>query len=122
MLEKNGEIEQEIPAEWRPVITEIVEGIRARNLRLKNVLGYEISVDVEEIADIYQSVDHYGEALVALPDDTWQTSVCRWMGCYWHLLIDLFTEEEGLSDLALFVDVYEHENSISFKVRSLHVP
>jgi hypothetical protein len=122
MPERNEELEQAIPVEWRPAIMEIVEAIRNRNLRSRNVSGYEVSVDPAEIEDIYRGVDYYGDTLVSLSEDTWQTSVCRWMGSYWHLLIDLFTAEEGLSDLVLFLDVYEHESSTTFKVQSLHIP
>lgn len=122
MPEKNEEIEQEIPVEWQPIIIEIVEDVVNRNLRPRNVSGCEVSIDPDEIEHIYQNVDHYGDTLVSLSEDSWQTSICRWMGSYWHLLIDLFTAEEGLSDLVLFIDVYEHESSNSFKIRSLHVP
>ena len=122
MPEKNEEIEQEIPIEWRPIIVQIVEDIRNRHLGHRNTLGHGVSIDSSETDLIYQNVSHYGDELISLPEHTWQTSVCRWMGSYWHLLIDLFTAEEGLSDLVLFLDVYEQEGSTSFKVRSLHVP
>jgi hypothetical protein len=122
MPERNEEIEQAIPTQWRSAIIEIVDDIRNRNLRSGNVSGYDVSIDLDEIEDIYQNIDNYGDALVSLPEDAWQTSVCRWMGSYWCLLIDLFTAEGGLSDLVLFMDVYEHESSTSFKIRSLHVP
>lgn len=122
MPEKNEEIEQAIPLEWRPTIIEVVENIRRRTLRPRNVLGYDVNIDVADIEDIYQNVDHYGDTLVSLSEDAWQTSICCWMGGYWHLLVDLFTAEEGLSDLVLFMDVCEHKSSTSFKIRSLHVP
>ena len=122
MPDKNENIEQTIPPEWRPALIAIVEDIRSRNLRSKEALGYDISIDLTEIDDIYRSIDHYGGELVSLPEDTWKTSICRWMGSYWHLLIDLFTAEEGLSDLVLFVDAYEQENFTSFRIRSVHVP
>lgn len=122
MPEKNEEIEQAIPLRWRPIIIGIIEDIRNRNLRSRDVSGHSVDIDPDEIEHIYHNVDHYGDMLVRLPEDTWKTSVCRWMGNYWHLLIDLFTAEEGLSDLVLFMDVCEYESSTSFKIRSLHVP
>lgn len=122
MLEKNEEIEQAVPIEWRPAIIEIVEDIRNRNLGSRDISGYDVEIDPAEIDDIYQNVEHYDDTLVSLSEGTWESSVCRWMGSYWQVLIDLFTAEEGLSDLVLFIDVYEHENRTTFRIRSLHVP
>jgi hypothetical protein len=122
MPEKNEKIEQAIPADWRPVIIEIVKDVQSGNLRPRNILGFDVDVDLSHVDDIYQSIDGYGDRLVSLPEDSWQTSVCRWMDGYWHLLIDLFTAEEGLSDLVLFIDVCEHDSFASFKIRSLYVP
>jgi hypothetical protein len=82
MPEKNEEIEQSIPVQWRPVIIEVVEDIRSRNVRYRNVLGCDVSVDFTDIEDVYQSLDNYGDVLVAMPEDTWNTSICRWMGSY----------------------------------------
>lgn len=122
MLEKNEEIEQPIPSEWREVLALIVEDIRRRGLKSKMVRGFECEVDSKDVNFIYENVDAYGDTLTPLPDDAWRTSICRWMGRYWQLLIDLFTDEEGQSDLVLFVDAYENGNSYRFQVRSVHVP
>lgn len=122
MPDKNEEIEQPVPVEWRGILTDVVEDIRGRKLKPKSGSGLEISVESDEIELIYESVDSYGDPLVSLPEKAWQTSVCRWMGSYWHLLIDLFTQDEGLSDLVLFVDVYERSNSPCFKIQAVHVP
>ena len=42
-------------------------------------------------------------------------------GGYWEVLVDLFTVEEGCSDLALFVRVYPREGSYVFQILSVHV-
>jgi hypothetical protein len=120
--DRDEEIEQPIPVEWRPLIVEIVNDIRDRKLAPKSVSGFEIDVDSPEIELMYQSIDSYGDSLISLPEDAWQTSVCRWMGTHWHVLVDLFTAGEGLSDLVLFIDVYEREGSVCFKIQSIHVP
>jgi hypothetical protein len=122
MSEKDEKIEQKIPIEWRSVISEIVDDIKNRNLASKNIMGHAVSVDRGQADHIYNNILHYGCELVTPPDEAWQTSVCRWMHGYWHLLIDLYTAEEGASDLVLFMDVYENGESASFKIRSLHVP
>jgi hypothetical protein len=41
---------------------------------------------------------------------------------YWDVLVDLFTVEEGASDLVLAVGVYEKGSAYIFEVQSVHVP
>jgi hypothetical protein len=60
--------------------------------------------------------------LTSLPEATWETSACQWTGEYWDVLVDLFTIEEGASDLALAVRVYEDGSGYSFEIQSVHVP
>jgi hypothetical protein len=57
-----------------------------------------------------------------LPEETWKTSACQWMRGYWDVLVDLFTVEEGASDLALAVRVYEEGSAYAFDIQSVHVP
>ena len=50
-------------------------------------------------------------------------SVDGWMmGGYWDVLVDLFTVEEGPSDLVLSLRVYPTEGSYTFRIEWLHVP
>jgi hypothetical protein len=120
-LEKNEEIEQSIPLSWRPAIASIVDDIIHRNLDNKCDLPHRVIVDSADAAPIYQTVDRRSINLSSLSDATWKSSVCRWMSSHWYLLIDMSIDEE-LSDLVLFIDLYEHEGSQSFIVKSLHVP
>lgn len=122
MAEKNENIEQAIPTAWRPVLSEIVDKIRNRSLRSGEILGFKCNIEPQVIDSIYYNVDSYDDLLVKLPEDAWRSSICRWMGGYWHLLVDLFTDIEGASDLVLFVNVYETEALCRFEVQSLHVP
>lgn len=69
-----------------------------------------------------RNVDAYGARLASLPEEAWNTSVCQWMVGYWDVLVDLFTIDEGLSDLVLAVRVYEDGVGYSFKIQSVYVP
>lgn len=122
MPEKNEEIEQPIPLKWRPALERIVDDIRGRNLGPDEAEGFTISVESGDADHIYKSIDSYGDELIEIPEAAWQTSICRWMGDHWNLLIDLFTVEEGTSDLVLFVDLYEQGETKRFEVQSVHVP
>lgn len=65
----------------------------------------------------------YGETLIELPDATWESSVAQWMEGHWEVLIDLWTKEFGMSDLCLFVRVFEDSGGLfRIEVDSVNVP
>lgn len=122
MLEKNEGVECPIPLEWRSVIVDIVDSIRQKQPLGRSALGYQVIPEHGAIEWIYKSLNAYGGTLKELPEEAWRTSICIWMGSSWELLVDLFTEEEEKSDLVLFIDVFEAEGSLIFKVKSAYVP
>lgn len=70
-----------------------------------------------------QAVDDYGAVtLISLPDESWDTSVALWSGDRWRCLVDLWTEEEGRSDLVLDIDVFENGPGYRFCVHLVYVP
>jgi len=75
-----------------------------------------------DIMRILNNISKYDGHLISLPEEAWETSICQWMCGYWGVLIDLFTIEEGISDLVLVVRVYENKLSYSFEIMSVHVP
>jgi hypothetical protein len=64
----------------------------------------------------------YGATLVELPSDTWETSCAQWMGNHWEVLVDLWTKEEGRSDLVLGLKVVELGGEPRFTVQLVYVP
>ena len=73
----------------------------------------------EQIRDF---LAEYGATLAQLPEDTWRTSVAQWMGTHWQILIDLWSAEEGRSDLVLDGDVIETDEGPRLTIRSVYVP
>jgi hypothetical protein len=122
MLLKNPEIEQTIPVEWRDSLKCIVDDIRRKRFFPKSFKSFYYTVTDDNVSRIYSNLDAYGEELDILHDNTWNTSICRWTGSSWHVLLDLFTVEGGASDLVLFVDVYPEGAKYRFDIRSVHVP
>lgn len=115
-------MQRAIPSVWRPVFGEIVNAF---------VRGdYALSVGVPGVSPIPQKVaDHiadyiqrYSETLVALPEDTWDTSVCIWTGSGWDTIVDLWTVREGRSDLILQTFVSETATGFRFEVHLVYVP
>jgi hypothetical protein len=119
---KDSERQVLIPSLWRPTLVLIVNAIKRNDYHdLVNVPGVRpmSAQDAQAIAD---NIQDYGVQLLDLPDASWQTSACQWMDGYWDILVDLFSVEEGASDLALVVRVYESANGYEFEVQSVYVP
>lgn len=120
-VEKNADEELPIPIVWRSTLCEIVDAFKAGDFQIKSIQNVEpLNRENAEIID--ESIKYYGDTLISLSDKTWETSIYRWMLYYWEVMVDLFTLNEGGSDLVLFVNVFEKENGYKFQVRSVHVP
>lgn len=121
-VSKDASGQQPIPTVWRHTVSEIISALVVGDYRLgcvkKNVI---ISPGIAE--QIERNVLGYGAKLVELPTDGWGVSACQWMNGYWEAIVDLYTAEEGRSDLALFLRVAEEgEDGFVFEVDSVHVP
>jgi hypothetical protein len=118
---KNLEAQMPVPADWVPELSRIVEAIRHNCLE-----GYRSElvrpVGIELASSIQSNIRRYGAKLGSLPPETWHTSACQWMGGYWDVLVDLYTEEKELSDLVLSVRVRERVNGVEFDIKSVYVP
>lgn len=120
---KNGEAELPVPDSWRPTLSAIAESLmRDDRFLAADVAGVEpVSEDLSRACR--DAVHGYGEVtLVPLPQDTWETSACMWQGDRWQCLVDLWTAQEGRSDLALDVDVFEEGTGYRYSVNLVYVP
>ena len=111
-----------VAASWRSVLAEIVRAFVQGDYALSApVTGVE-PVPYELSEQIKAYVLDYGATLIELPNQTWETSCAQWMGGYWNVLVDLWTREEGRSDLVLEVKVVECGDDYSFRVYLVYVP
>jgi len=113
--------EHPVPSEWRPKLREIVAAIKDGNFGLYGLERVE-PLDEATAAGISHNIEAYGCSLTALPDDSWNTSVCQWQLEYWEVLVDLFTVEEVRCDLVLHVNIFEDAGSFTFRVHFVYVP
>ena len=111
-----------IAGAWRPMICNVVRCFAAGDYELKTgVFGVEpISVQTSEHIRSY--ITDYGATLVDLPPDSWQTSVAQWYGTHWEVLVDLWTAEEGPSDLVLAGRIAESIAGPRFTIHMVYVP
>ncbi|MGJ9420873.1 hypothetical protein ACHAC9_24550, partial [Massilia sp. CMS3.1] len=104
---KDSENEGPIPSAWRPTLKKIVDAFVCHDYRLADGVAGVAPVSEKTATQIRKYIQGCGATLVSLPQESWATSVCIWMGDHWDALVDLWTEEEGRSDLVLQVHISE---------------
>jgi hypothetical protein len=119
---KDGEAEQPIPLAWRPTLREIVRVFAKLDYRLESGVAGVEPVSAELAEQIRSYLADYGATLVELPDDTWETSVAQWYDPHWDFLLDLWSAEEGRTDLVLSGRVSETANTYRFTLHLVYVP
>jgi hypothetical protein len=119
---KNSETEGPIPSAWRPVLKDIVDAFVRQDYRLADGILGVAPVSEETATQIREYIEDYGATLVGLPQKAWDTSVCIWMHDHWDALTDLWTEEEGNSDLVMQVRVSEADSRYVVTVHMVYVP
>jgi hypothetical protein len=119
---KDEDHQQPVPSIWRNAFCEVVEAFKERDFTLvRGIRGVAPLAD-EDGKFIADYIDGYGASLASLPEETWKTSVCQWQLTHWDVLVDLFTIEEGPSDLVLFAEVFEQGEVYHTEIISVHVP
>lgn len=119
-VQKDDEREYPVPSAWRPKLREIVAALHEHNYALEGVADVALPDGTAEL--IAEIIQDYGCTITDLPDESWETSVCSWQVTNWDVLVDLFTVEEGRSDLVLQVNVGEQADRFVFKVSLVYVP
>lgn len=121
MLAKDNE-EHPIPEPWRSTFRQIANAFAAGDFELREHRIDSVEpIDAATASYIAENIADYGEALAPLNDATWDRSVYRWMDGYWQMLVDLSTECEPVSDLALHTKLYE-TGGLRLEISSVHVP
>lgn len=111
-----------IPTAWRPVLKEIVSALKSGDYGLKvRIPGVE-SPPLETAEHIRNYIAAYGATLIDLPEECWNSSVCLWQRTHWDALVDLWTEEEGRSDLVLSTRISEVPQGYAFEIHMVYVP
>lgn len=116
----NGQVP--VPTAWRATLADVANAIGQGDYQAIASMASVRPISAPLAEAIASNIRDYGVNLTDLPAESWLTSVCQWVGGYWDVLVDLFSTEEGASDLALVVRVYEVGAEYSFEVQSVHVP
>ena len=119
---KDPDAAHPIAGAWRPMLREVVRRFARGDYGLAHAVQGVEPVAAATAEQIRDYVAQYGATLVELPDDAWQTSVAQWMGPHWEVLVDLWTAEEGRSDLVLHGHVVETSDGPRLTVYLVYVP
>lgn len=104
------------------MLREVVKRFADRDYGLEQGVDGVEPVSLETAEHIRSSVEAYGATLVELPEDAWRTSVSQWYGVHWDILVDLWTAEEGPSDLVLAGKITESEFGPRLSIHMVYVP
>ncbi len=104
------------------MLCEVVQRFVGGDYGLAEGVAGVAPVSPETAEHIRDSIADYGATLLELPEETWQTSVAQWQGSFWDVLVDLWTEEEGQSDLVLQGRITESASGIRFAIHMVYVP
>jgi hypothetical protein len=121
-VETKEENQLPIPTVWRRKFSDIVEAFVKKDYLLSREIEGVSPVSIKTANQIKEYIENYGQELIQLPEETWKSSVCIYMGNHWDALIDLWTAGEGRSDLVLSAKVSEGENGYVFNIKMVYVP
>ena len=121
MVTKDEDKELPIPVEWRKTLYKVVECLVKNDYQFISKIPLVSKLPETTLIQIKSYIEDYGEELISLPEDAWDSSVYVWQRGYWDVLVDLWTRNEGHSDLVLSVRVYEERESYRFEVQMVCV-
>jgi hypothetical protein len=115
--------EHPVATAWRPTFEAVVSAFVLGDFELSAGVRGVRPISLPDAESIRQSISDYGPVtLVELPEEAWLSSVAQWMGYRWEVLVDLWTAEEGRSDLVLDAYVYEIDEAFQFELNAVYVP
>lgn len=111
-----------LPSVWRETLIKIIEAFKNNDLASINQIQGVQNIELEHLQEIAENITDYGEKLVSLPDETWNSSQAYWMGFCWDIILNLFTESEGRSDLILSIRIFETDGVFEYLIQDMYVP
>lgn len=116
--------ENPVPERWRPALGEIVHRLALGDYAGLVADGLVSHTDNPIDTSIGRWIEDYPARLVDLPAEAWAYSEHGpWVNVpgSWWVIVDLWTAEEGRSDLSMEATVWDDGTSIVAKVDNVHV-
>ncbi len=109
-----------VPSKWRQALRDAVHQLIVGNYQALCRDGRAGRLTADELHD---AVTGYPATLVEIPDEAFELPepIEYSDGSGWSLDLDLWTAEEGRSDLTLSVSIQERPEGIRLLIENLHV-
>jgi hypothetical protein len=116
--------ETPVPERWRPALSSVIHRLVERDYDglVRDGL-FEPGYDARP-AQVARWIEEYPATLVDLPDEAWATSIWGRVVVEqdtWWVVVDLWSAEEGRSDLSLEGYVIDDGEVIRILVSNVHV-
>jgi hypothetical protein len=119
---KDDENAHPVAGAWRRTLRDIVQAFAEGDFALSRGVRHVRPVNAETAEHLRSCVTGYGATLTPLPEEAWNTSVAQWYGGFWDVLVDLWTAEEGRSDMVLDARIYEVGDHFEIQIHFIYVP
>ena len=120
-----------VPERLRPALAQVVDRLVAgdfEGLKRDGIDPYpdsDLGVWIREYGRTPGSDDPGRATLVSLPEETWQYAEVVFEDAgpprKWSVVVDLWTAEEGRSDLSMEADVIDGPAGLQVRVHDIHV-
>ncbi|WP_405055790.1 hypothetical protein OG474_23970 [Kribbella sp. NBC_01505] len=117
--------ETAVPHAWRGTLGAIVDSLIRGDACIGQGIDNVDPLPEDTSTSCRENVAAYGPVtLIPLPEATWDTSIAMWWHeNRWNCLVDLWTAEEGRSDLVLELQVFEDPKTFfRFNPQLVYVP
>lgn len=111
-----------IAGAWRPMLGALVRRFAQGDYELAEAVEGVAPIAPDTAQQVREAVEDYGATLIELQEATWDTSVAQWQGDFWDVMVDLWTAEEGPSDLVLQGRITESPSGPRFTLHMVYVP
>lgn len=116
-----------VPEHLRPALAAVVDRLAAGDYQGLKRDGIDRSPDDADLSLWIRSYGPAGATIVPLPEEAWASAdaipvipVTGQPG-HWGVVVDLWTREEGMSDLSMEATVTESPDGISVVIDGIHV-
>ena len=113
-----------VPSHWRPALAAVVDRLVAKDYSGLAADGFIAYTSDPNDGSIGTWIDDYPATLVPLPDDAWEFAErgrCVDDPSVWWVVLDLWTAEEGRSDLSMEATGREIDGQLHVSITNVHV-
>jgi hypothetical protein len=114
----------DVPARFRPALADVVARLAALDYEGLKRDGIDPSPDDADLSMWIRNYGETGATIVPLPDVAWAKAEAWPIEAHpdqWFAVLDLWTQEEGMSDLSLEATVTESSGEVTVVIHNIHV-